>query len=139
MNAPAERAAVQNGPRLAALTESLVGRIRDLATDYALLAVLDARLAAVRFGWLVAAGLVAAVLLSTAWLALVVAVVVALTGSGTSWGAALGGAAAANVLGAVALILWMRARMRELPFSATLRQLRGAAPKPAPSGPDESA
>ncbi len=139
MNAPAERAAAPDGPRLAALTESLVRRIRGLAADYSLLVVLDARRAAVRFGWLVAAGLVAAVLLSTAWLALIVAVVVALTGTGTSWGAALGGAAAANVLGAVALLLWMRGRMRELPFSATLRQLRGAPPTPATSGTDDPA
>jgi hypothetical protein len=108
-------------------------------TDYALLAVLDARRAAVRFGWLVAVGLVAAVLLSTAWLALVVALVVALTGSGASLGAALGLAAAVNVFGAGALVLWMRGQMRDLPFSATLRQLRGEAPTPVTPGTDESA
>ena len=115
-------------PRLADLTAMLVRHGRDLAADYALLAVLDARSAAVRFGWLVGAGVIAAVLVVTAWLALVVAAVVALTDSGTSWGAALGLAGAANVLGAVALVVWMRTHMRELPFAATLRQLRGDAP-----------
>jgi hypothetical protein len=142
VNARTERVALPDGPGLAGLaglTESLVGRVRDLAADYALLAVLDARLAAVRFGWLVAAALVAAVLVSTAWLALVVAIVVALTGSGASWGAALGLAAAANVLGALVLGLWMREQMRELPFSATLRQLRGEGRESAAPGADDAA
>jgi hypothetical protein len=139
VNAPADRVAPPEGPRLAELTESLVRRVRDLAADYALLAVLDARLAAVRFGWLVAAGLIAAVLLSSAWLALVVAIVVALTENGASWSAALGLAAAANVLIAVALVLWMRARMRDLPFAATLRQLRGEPDTPATTRSDDAA
>ena len=63
MNAPAERVpAADAPPGLADLTSSLVRHGRNLAADYALLAVLDARSAAVRFGWLVAAGLVAGVL-----------------------------------------------------------------------------
>ena len=132
MSARADRApAVDTTPRLAELTASLLRHGRNLAVDYALLAVLDARSAAVRFGWLVAAGLVAAVLVATAWLALVVAGVVALTGNGASWGLALGLAGAVNVVGAVALVLWMRAWVLELPFAATLRQLRGEQPAPA--------
>jgi hypothetical protein len=135
MNAPAERVpAADAPPGLADLTSSLVRRGRNLAADYALLAVLDARSAAVRFGWLVAAGLVAGVLVATAWLALVVAGVVALTGNGASWIAALGLAGAVNVAGAVGLALWMRGRMQELPFAATLRQLRGESPGPAREG-----
>lgn len=131
MSAPAERVPVADAPpRLADLTASLVRRGRNLAADYALLAVLDARSAAMRFGWLVAVGLIAAVLVVTAWLALVVAAVVALTDNGSSWGVALGLAGAVNVLGAVALVLWMRMQMRELPFAATLRQLRGDKPGP---------
>ena len=31
----------------------------------------------------------------------------------------------------VALVLWMRKRMRDLPFAATLRQMRGDTPRPA--------
>jgi hypothetical protein len=133
MSAPAERVPVADAPpRLADLTAMLVRHGRDLVADYALLAVLDARSAAVRFGWMVAVGLVAAVLVVTAWLALVVAAVVALTDNGSSWVVALGLAGAANVLGALALVFWMRARMRELPFAATLRQLRGDAPGEPP-------
>lgn len=129
MGAPAERLPAADGPpRLADLTAALWRHGCDLAADYALLAVLDARAAAVRFGWVIAAGLVAAVLVSTAWLALVVAGVVAMTGNGASWGAALGAAGAANVLAAAGIGFWIRARIRELPFTATLRQLRGERP-----------
>ncbi len=128
MNAPADRALAGAGPRLADLSESLLRSARELAVDYAVLAVLDARRAAIRLGWLLGAGLVAAVLLVTAWLALVVAAVVALTGDGTSWGAVLALAAAANVAVAAGLGLWIKGRVRELPFAATLRQLRGEPP-----------
>jgi len=131
MNAPAERAVVSGeGPRLADLSESLLRNLRELAIDYAVLAVLDARRTAIRLGWLLAAGLVGAVLVVTAWLALVVAVVVAFTDDGTSWGAVLALAAAANVAVAVGLGLWIKARIGELPFAATLRQLRGEPPAP---------
>jgi hypothetical protein len=125
MNAPADPAFAREGQRLGDLSESLLRSLRELAVDYAVLAVLDARRAAIRLGWLLAAGLVAAVLIVTAWLALIVAVVVALTDDGTSWGAVLALAAAANVAVAVGLGLWIKARVGELPFAATLRQLRG--------------
>jgi Putative Actinobacterial Holin-X, holin superfamily III len=133
MNAPVDPAVAREGPRLADLSESLLRNARDLAVDYAVLAVLDARRAAVRLGWLLAAGLVAAVLAVTAWLALVVAVVVALTDDGTSWAAVLALAAAANVGVAAGLGLWIKGRVRELPFAATLRQLRGEPPAPGPA------
>ena len=140
MNAPADRAVAGEGPRLADLSESLLRNLRELAVDYAVLAVLDARRAAIRLGWLLAAGLVAAVLVVTGWLAVVVAVVVAFTDDGRSWGAVLALAAAANVAMAVGLGLWIRSSVRELPFAATLRQLRGEPPAPGPAeGPDARA
>jgi hypothetical protein len=120
--------AATRGPRLGDLTGSLLRQGRALAADYALLAVLDARSAAMRFAWLVSGGLVAAVLVATAWLAIVAAGIVWLLGSGASWGAALGVAAALNLAGAAAVYLGMRSLMTELPFSATLRQLRGEIP-----------
>jgi NAD/NADP transhydrogenase alpha subunit len=128
MNAPVDRALARDGPRLADLSESLLRALRELAVDYAVLAALDARRAAIRLGWLLAGGLIAAVLVVSAWLAFVVAVVVALTDGGTSWAAALALAGAANVAVAIALGAWIRRRMRELPFAATLRQLRGEPP-----------
>jgi len=120
--------AATRGPRLGDLTGSLLRQGRALAADYALLAVLDARSAAMRFAWLVSGGLVAAVLVATAWLAIVAAGIVWLLGSGASWGAALGVAAALNLAGAAVVYLGMRSLMTELPFSATLRQLRGEIP-----------
>ena len=129
MNAPADRAVAGEGARLAALTESLLRDLRALAADHALLAVLDARRAAIRLGWLLAGGLMAAVLAVSAWMAFVVAAVVAITGDGASWDGVLAAAALVNVAGAVTLALWIRHRMRELPFAATLRQLRGDPPQ----------
>ena len=129
MGSPGELGpAATRGPRLGDLTGSLLRQGRALAADYALLAVLDARSAAMRFAWLVSGGLVAAVLVATAWLAIVAAGIVWLLGSGASWGAALGVAAALNLAGAAAVYLGMRSLMTELPFSATLRQLRGEIP-----------
>ena len=128
LGAPAPR-----GPRLSDLTGSLLRQARALAADYALLAVLDARSAALRFTWLVFGGVVVAVLVATAWLAIVTAGIVWLLGSGASWPAALGLAAALNVAAAAAVYLWMRGLMTDLPFSATLRQLRGEAPRPRAS------
>jgi hypothetical protein len=128
MNAPADRAVAREGPHLADLSATLLRSVRDLAVDYAVLAVLDARRAAIRLAWMLAAGVAASVLAVTAWLALVVAAVVALTDDGTSWGAVLALAAAANVAIAVGLGLWIKRRAHHLPFAATLRQLRGDDP-----------
>ncbi len=111
--------------RLGGLASGLVRQSRALSADYLLLAVLDARGAAVRFAWLLCSGVVAAILVVTAWLALVAAGIVWLLGSGASWVTALGIAAGVNVVGAVALALWMKGLFREPPFAATLRQLRG--------------
>lgn len=113
----------------------LVVRGRRLLADYALLAVLDVRSAALQLAWALAGVLVAAVLLATAWLACVVAVVGWFVGSGVAWPLALGAAALLNLLGAGGLLAWMRGRLSAQPFAATLRQLRG---EPA-GGPDRPA
>src|SRR4051812_50021305 len=66
----------QHAPPRAGLGDALgrlLGEARQLVSDYTLLAVLDARRAAIQFAWLLSSGLMAAVLLVTAWLALVVA------------------------------------------------------------------
>lgn len=112
-------------PKLRSLASGLIRQSRALSSDYLLLAVLDARSAAVRFAWLLCCGVVAAILLVTAWLALVAAGIVWLLGTGTSWVMALAIAAGVNVVGAVALTLWMKGLFRDPPFAATLRQLRG--------------
>jgi uncharacterized membrane protein YqjE len=116
-------------PGLGELIGRMLAEARSLATDYAEIAVLDARGAAIRLAWLLGAVLVAAVLIVTTWMALVAAGVVFLLGHGTSWVTALIVAAVLNIIGAAALGWWMLALIKEMPFTALLRQLRGDAPQ----------
>jgi uncharacterized membrane protein YqjE len=116
-------------PGLGQLVGRLLAETRSLASDYAELAVLDARRAAIRLAWLLGAVLIVAVLVVTTWMAFVAAGVVIMLGKGASWATALIVAAVVNVAGAGALVWWMLALIKELPFTALLRQLRGDAPK----------
>ena len=75
--------------------------------------------------------LIAAVLVVTAWLALVAVGIVLMLGQGASWPAALGIAALVNLIGAGALAGWMRDLASEMPFNALVRALRG---EPPPQG-----
>jgi hypothetical protein len=98
--------------------------------------VLDARRAALRLAWLLGTVLVAAVLVVTAWLALVAVGIVLMLGQGASWTLALGVAAALNLVGAGALAWWMKGMVSEMPFNALVRSLRGEAPPvPPPAAP----
>jgi len=114
---------------LSELIGRLLGEARSLAADFTELAVLDARRAAIRLSWLLASVLVIAVLVVTTWMALVAAGVILMLGQGASWVTALAIAAALNVVGAGALAWWMITLIKELPFTALLRQLRGDAPQ----------
>ncbi len=116
-------------PGLGELVGRLLGEARSLAADFAELAVLDARRAAIRLSWLLAAVLVVTVLVVTTWMALVAAGVILVLGQGASWVTALAVAAVLNLVGAGALAWWMFALIKELPFTALLRQLRGDAPQ----------
>ena len=111
--------------RFGRIAGSLLRQSRAVSSDYLLLAVLDARSAAVRFAWMLCSGVVAAILLVTAWLALVAAGIVWMLGSGASWITALAVAAAINVVGAALIAFRMRHIFADPPFAATLRQLRG--------------
>jgi len=124
-----EPSAARRAPGLGELLGRLLGEARSLVSDYALLAVLDARRAAIRLAWLLASVLVAAVLIVTAWMAFVAAGIVYMLGHGASWISALAVAAAINVVGAGALAWWARHLVTEMPFHALLRQLRGEAPE----------
>jgi uncharacterized membrane protein YqjE len=115
---------------LGELVGHLVSELRALVADYAQLAVLDARRAALHLAWLLGAVLVAAVLVVTAWMGGVAALIVLMLGGGMSWPAAIGIAAVLNLVGAGALAWWMRRVVAELPFTALLRQLRGEDPPP---------
>ena len=108
--------------------ERTFASLRRLATNYALLGVLDARRAAMQLAWLIAAGIVITVLVVTAWLAGVVALAVWLFGKGLSWPAVLSIAAGLNLVGA-ALVGWkVKHVFDQKPFSALLRQVKAEPP-----------
>ena len=115
----------RSGPRIGRIAGSLLKQSRTVSSDFLLLAVLDARSAAVRFAWMLGLGVAAGILLVTAWLALVAAGIVWMLGTGASWLTALAVAAVLNVIVAVLLAFRMRKLFAEPPFAATLRQLRG--------------
>ncbi len=112
-------------PSISRIAGGLLRQSRALSSDYLLLAVLDARAAAVKFAWMLGSGVAAGILLVTAWLALVAGGIVWMLGEGASWPLALGVAAIVNLVAAAALAFWMRGLFDEPPFAATLRQLRG--------------
>ena len=123
-----EERSARRTPGLGEVIGRLLAEARSLVADYTELAVLDARRAAIRLAWLLGAVLVAAVLIVTTWMGLVAAAVVFMLGHGASWVTALIVAAVVNLAGAGALAWWMFALIKELPFTALLRQLRGNAP-----------
>lgn len=105
-------------------------RLRRLAADYAVLGVLDLRRAAVQLAWLVGAGIVIAVLAVSAWMAGVTALIAYLLAREVSWPLALVVAGAVNLVGA-GLVAWrLKAVLSDVPFAATLRQLKAEAPPP---------
>lgn len=114
--------------------ERVLGTLKRMASNYATLAVLDVRRAAVQFAWLVAGGIFISVLVVTAWLAAVVALAVWLIGSGMSWPAVLLIAAALNLAGAAIVAFRVRSMFDHVPFEATLRQLKSEAPSESAGG-----
>ena len=124
-----EERSARRSPGLGEVIGRLLAEARSLVADYTELAVLDARRAAIRLAWLLGAVLVAAVLIVTTWMGLVAAAVVFMLGQGASWVTALIVAAVVNLAGAGGLAWWMFALIKELPFTALLRQLRGNAPQ----------
>jgi hypothetical protein len=117
-------------PGLGDVLARLLGEARQLAADYALLTVLDARRAAIRLAWILGVVLVAAVLIVASWMGLVSAFIMFAWGHGASWPVALAIAAIVNLV-AAAVLGWFTLKLaKELPFTALLRQLRGDPPEP---------
>jgi len=121
-------------PGFGELLGHLFAEAKSLAADFAQLAILDARRAALSLAWLLGSVLVVAVLLVTAWMGGLAALIVWMYKEGVSWPVALSGIAVLNIAGAAALAWWMRHLVADLPFEALLRQLRG---EPAPERRDE--
>src|SRR5436190_22673332 len=130
VRAPGTRRPAGLGERLG----HLVGEARSRVVDYAQLAVLDSRRAALNLAWTLGTVLVVAVLLVTAWMGLLAALIVWASSAGVSWAIAIGVAALVNILAAAALAWWMRHLVAELPFTALMRQLRGDPPPQAEDG-----
>ena len=80
----ADATPLRRPPGVGDLLGRLLGESRELVSDYALLAALDARRAAIRLALLLGAVLIAAVLVVTAWMALVAGGIVYLLGQGAS-------------------------------------------------------
>jgi len=132
------RAGARRQAGLGDLLRLFLAESRALVSDYAELAVLDARRAAMRLAWILACVLIAAVLVATAWMGGVAALIVWMLGTGMPWEGAIAIAALLNLAGAGALIFWMRHLLVEMPFAALLRQLRGEDPllsRDNPAGP----
>jgi len=127
-----QRASVPRQPGLSDLLSHLVSEARYLVADFAELAVLDARRSAITLAWLLGSVLVASVLVATAWMGGVAALIVWAFAEGVSWQLAIALAALLNLAGAGAVVWWMRHLLEEMPFTALLRQLKGEDP-PAPA------
>jgi uncharacterized membrane protein YqjE len=124
-------------PGLGELLGRLFAETRWLVSDYAHLAVLDGRRAALNLAWLLASVLVVAVLVVSAWMGLLAALIMLAASQNMSWIAAVSSAAILNLVFAAGLAWWMRRLVADLPFTALLRQLRG---EPAPEkNPQENA
>ena len=102
---------------------------RRVAHGYALLAVLDMRRASVQLAWLIGTGVVIAVLGVTAWLTAITALVTWLLEENVSLPLVLLIAAMINLAGAGILVWRIRSLVAEMPFAATLRQLKGEVPQ----------
>lgn len=98
--------------------------VRALARDHVELAVLETQRAGQVLVQTMAAAVAVSVLLATAWLGIVAALVVWMTNAGVSWPVALLIGAAACLLVAAAIVFWVKRHIPDLMFSATLRQLR---------------
>lgn len=104
--------------------------VKELVQDHALLAVLEVQRASLSLVKMVAAAIIISILLVSAWMGIVAALVAWAVGSGASWGAAIGVAALVNIAVAVALGFWAKSQIPDLLFAATIRQLRRDAPDP---------
>src|SRR5262245_17931786 len=94
-------------PSLAARAATLARDFRDIACDHLELAVLEAQRAGIGLAKMVAAVVVIAVLVVSAWLGLLASGVAWATASGISWIAALAIAAVTNLVVAGIVAAWI--------------------------------
>lgn len=103
---------------------SLWQQLLGLAHDRVRLAVLETRLAGLSLAAMVAAAVMVGLLVITAWMGLLAALLIATVNSGVSPIAALLFGMSANLAGAWLLCAFIRRRSRHLLWAASLRSLR---------------
>jgi len=103
---------------------SMWQELSGIAHDRLLLAALETRLAGESLVAMIVAGVMAAVLLVTAWLGVIIAAILALVGTGVTAGLAVMIGVTANVLIALWLYVVIRRKSRNLQWAASLRSLR---------------
>jgi uncharacterized membrane protein YqjE len=103
--------------------------LKALVQDHALLAVLEVQRAGVSLVKLIVAGIVISILVVSAWLGIVAALVGFAVGQGADWALAILVAALVNLGIAVALGFYAKKQVPDLLFAATLRQLKRDAPR----------
>jgi hypothetical protein len=104
--------------------KSLWGEVRGLTYDHLRLAALETKLAGESLVSMIAAGVIVAVLLVTAWLGLVGAAVLALIDNGMLASIAMLLAVLVNVIVAGVLFKVIAMKSQNLRWSATLRSLK---------------
>jgi len=123
-----ERAsAVKPAPSLSHRVAALADDFGSLVREHLELAAVEANRAAIGLTKILTAAVVVSILAVTAWLTFVASAIVWATDAGVSWPVALVVAGVINLVVAVVLVLWAKAQIGELAFSATLRQLRRTA------------
>ncbi len=133
-NARAEATSHGAAPEVAlgATLRSLVQEAGSLAYEHLLLAALEAQRAGRNLIRMVVAGIFTAVLVVTAWLALVAAIASLWVDHGATWPQAFVAMAVLNLVIAGIVVFWIRRLAGEMMFAATLRALK----KQSPSTPD---
>ena len=122
--------AAPSDPGLLEEAKSLWHELRGLAHDQLALAALEVKLAGETLVTMIAAGVMAAVLLVSAWRGLIGAAVLWLIGIGVAPSIATLLAVAANLVAALFLYALIRRQSRRLQFPSTLRSLRAVPFKP---------
>ena len=105
----------------------LLAFARETLTGFLELVSLEARRAALGLVWMIVGGLVASIFIVTAWAGLMAALAMHIVSLGMLPLAAVIVVAAVNLISGAGMLYWCIALSRHLLFSATRRQLAGAA------------
>jgi len=130
---PAEPRPRDSAAAFATVVQSLLREVWGLVHDHALLVALEAQRAGRNLTRMVFGGVIAAVLLVTAWLALVTSLMFWILASDVRWAQAFLAVGLIHVVVSVLLLAWIRRLARVALFSAILRQLHPADRAPGDS------